>query len=57
MHNGVMEKNLGHDQEDRGVEGGTEEVYIEGKKVTRKKPPATDGLGMPAAPEDDLGSD
>ena len=49
--------NLGHDQEDRGVEGGVEEVYIDGEKVMREVPPALDGLGNPAAPEDDLGGD
>lgn len=46
-----MEKNLGHDEVDRGVEGGYERVYIDGEWVTRKIPPATDGLGNPAAPE------
>lgn len=52
-----MYKNLGHDQEDRGVEGGVEEVYINGEKVLRNVPPAIDGIGQPAAPEDDLGGD
>ena len=55
MHNGHMKKNLGHDQEDRGVEGHTEEEIVSGEKVIREIPPAVDGLGMPAAPEDDLG--
>jgi hypothetical protein len=50
-------KNLGHEQEDRGVEGGTEEMYLDGKKVTREVPPALDGLGEPAVAEDDMGSD
>lgn len=53
----VCMKNLGHDQEDRGVEGGTEEVFVDEEFVTRRKPPTLDGLGQPVAPEDDLGSD
>lgn len=58
MHTYAMKKNLGHDQEDRGVEGGIEEVILtpSGKKIIRKRPPVIDGIGEPAAPED-VGSD
>lgn len=57
MHNLYMNKNFGPDQEDRGVEAGVEEVYIDGEKILRDVPPAVDGLGKPAAQEDDLGGD
>jgi hypothetical protein len=50
-----MDKNLGPDQEDRGVEGGTEIVEVNGEQVVRHVPPALDGLGHPAAPEDAMG--
>lgn len=57
MHNECMKENLGHDQEDRGVEGHIEEEVINGEKIIHEVPPAVDGLGRPAAPEDDLGCD
>jgi hypothetical protein len=47
-----MKKNLGHDIEDRGVEGGYEEIVVDGKKILRKTPPVLDGTGQPAAAED-----
>lgn len=52
-----MKKGLGPDQEDRGVEGGLEVVEVDGEAVVREVPPAVDGLGNPAAPEDDIGGD
>lgn len=52
-----MKKNLGPDTEDRGVEGGTEELLVDGKKIIHKTPPALDALGEPAAPEDNMGGD
>jgi hypothetical protein len=52
-----MKKNLGHDQEDRGVEPGFEEVFENGRKVLRRRPGSTDGTGAPAAAEDALGGD
>jgi len=53
-----MKKNgLGHKQEDRGVEARVEEIWVAGKRIRRETPAAVDGLGRPAEPEDDLGSD
>lgn len=45
------------EQEDRGVEPETEEVIIDGKEVIRETPHELDGIGEPAAEEDDTGSD
>lgn len=53
MHNCVMSP----EQEDRGVEPETEEVIIDGKEVVRETPHELDGIGEPAAEEDDTGSD
>lgn len=53
-----MTKNLGHEPEDRGVESVREEVTLpDGEVVTHMTPPVLDGIGEPAAPEDDLGGD
>lgn len=52
-----MMRNLGPEQEDRGVEGGYRDIEVDGRIVRRKVPPAVDGLGNPAAPEVDVGGD
>jgi hypothetical protein len=46
---------LGPESDDRGVEGEIEEVIINGEEVEIQGPPALDGLGNPAAKEDDMG--
>ena len=46
-----------NEPEDRGVEGDTEEVIVNGEEVEIQMPPALDALGHPAAPENDMGDD
>ncbi|MDB5238427.1 MAG: hypothetical protein JWM46_697 [Candidatus Kaiserbacteria bacterium] len=48
---------MGPDNEDRGVEGEKEEIVVDGEHIEIQMPPALDGLGNPAAPEDDMGHD
>lgn len=44
-------------QEDRGVDPHIEEITVDGKVIIRETPHEVDGLGEPAAPEDDLAGD
>lgn len=55
MHNGDM--TFGPESEDRGVEGDKERIVVEGEEIVVQHPPTLDGLGHPAAPEDQMGDD
>ncbi|MFA7309275.1 MAG: hypothetical protein WC050_00015 [Candidatus Paceibacterota bacterium] len=44
-------------EEDRGVESGEESVIIDGKEVIKHVEHEIDGIGEPAAPEDDIAGD
>ena len=42
-------------EEDRGVESTNEEVSLDGEDIVREITHEEDGIGEPAAPEDDKG--